>query len=290
MSAAAQRVLERTPIAASTPALSTAVGVIGRGYVGNAVALGLEPVADVVFHDPAHAGSASLAAVAARDVVFVCVPTPMGAGGQADLSIVEDVLATLSAFRTEAAIVLKSTVPPGTTERLAARHPGLALGVAPEFLRERTSVDDFARPARVVLGWPARLPAGARARVRSLYRARFPAVPIVELAATEAELVKYASNAFFAVKVSFANELAELATALGAGWDAIRAALSLDPRIGDDHLRVPGPDGERGYGGACLPKDVAALLAIAQAAGASLPVVASADDANLARRAARGRR
>ena len=285
MSAAAQRAAwsaAAVELASEEPAL--AVGVIGHGYVGNAVAVGLEPVALVRFHDPGRAGSTPLAELAEADVVFVCVPTPMADDGACDTTIVEAVLAELSAARTRAAVVLKSTVPPGTSERLAARHPELALCFAPEFLRERSGVEDFARPARIVLGWPARCPTEARAQVRGLYRRRFPAVPIVELSATEAELIKYAANAYFAVKVSFANELAELAGALGVAWEPIRAALVLDPRIADDHLRVPGPDGEPGFGGSCLPKDVAALLALAERAGAELPVVASAAAANRRRR------
>lgn len=260
------------------------VGVIGLGYVGSAVAAGFAPIAAVRHHDPARPDSTSLADLAAwADVLFVCVPTPTGVGGAADLSAVESVFAALAPLQPPP-VVLKSTVPPGTSERLACAFPSIALCFSPEFLRERASVEDFARPSRIVLGWTAGLPGAARAAVLELHVARFPGVPMVEQSATEAELLKVSANAFFAVKVSWANEMAELAAALGVPWEPVRGALVLDPRIADDHLRVPGPDGLPGFGGSCLPKDADALLAVAEAQGQDLPVLAAAVLANRRRR------
>jgi UDPglucose 6-dehydrogenase len=102
--------------------------------------------------------------------------------------------------------------------------------------------------------------------------------------ATEAEFLKYASNALFGVKVSFANEMEELARSLGVTWEPVRQALILDPRVGDGHLTVPGPDGQRGFGGSCLPKDIAGLLSLASTVGVELPVIAAAVQANSRRR------
>lgn len=260
------------------------VGVVGRGYVGGAVADGFASVSEVTVHDIADPGSSDIEHVAACDVVFVCVPTPSMAGGAADVSVVQSAVRTLHDAGTSAVIVVKSTVPPGTTAQLAATHPRLAVCCSPEFLRERHAAVDFAAPARIVVGLPL---AVARARcepLHALLRRRFPDVPLVEMEATAAELLKYASNAFFAVKVSFANELCELSQVLGLEWEEIRAVLALDPRVGGDHLQVPGPDGAPGYGGRCLPKDVSALLSLAEVAGCELPIVASAAAVNLKRR------
>lgn len=259
------------------------VGVVGLGYVGSAVAAGFG--GSPRFHDPAKPGSIPLVSLAAdSDVIFVCVPTPALASGGADRSMVDAVIEALDAAGSEAVVVVKSTVPPGTTLGLSERHPRLRLVASPEFLRERLHLDDFARPARILLGWTPGADDVARSRLRALCEGRFPAAPLVEMSATEAELAKYASNALFGVKVAFANELAELAGSVGAEWETVRKALVLDPRIGNDHLAVPGPDGKPGFGGRCLPKDMAGLIEVARVAGHPVEVVEAAVASNARRR------
>ncbi|HMV65377.1 MAG TPA: hypothetical protein PKA64_00910 [Myxococcota bacterium] len=129
------------------------IGIIGYGYVGRGTAHAMASVAEVEWHDPAHAASRPLdAMVAWADAVFVCVPTPMGSDGSADLSIVQAVARALADLNNEVPVLLKSTVPPGTTAELARRWPVLPLVFTPEFLRERHHLEDAAEPARVVLG------------------------------------------------------------------------------------------------------------------------------------------
>ncbi|MCB9689036.1 MAG: UDP-glucose/GDP-mannose dehydrogenase family protein [Alphaproteobacteria bacterium] len=262
------------------------IGIIGYGYVGSAVAAAWSDRARVRFHDPAVQGSAPLSELVHDDVVFVCVPTPSRPDGRADLSAVQAVLGELAAARSSAVVVLKSTVPPGSTVALSERFPDLALAVAPEFLRERSAVADFLAPARLVLGFPPSTSAPARDRVRTLLHDRFPDTPLLELDATAAELVKYAANVFFATKVGLAAELAEVAGSLGVPWDEVRRGMALDPRIGDDHLRVPGDDGLPGFGGRCLPKDLAAWLALADDLGRDATVARAVHLANQKRRGA----
>lgn len=267
------------------------IGVVGFGYVGRALAAALDEAAEVVFHDPAITGSVSLGdLVAAADAVFVCVPTPPGVGGAADISIVEQVVQDLVPTLADRGrlVVIKSTVPPGTCDRLSWRWPEIALVANPEFLRERHHLEDGRNPARIVLGWTEGVSDPGRAALRELYGRRFPEAPLVEMSALEAELVKYASNAFFGVKVSFANEQAALCERLGVSWERVRQALVLDPRIADDHLRVPGLDGRPGFGGACLPKDMAALRAIAEELGLRLALVETAIEENRRRRSGGG--
>jgi|JI10StandDraft_1071094.scaffolds.fasta_scaffold00495_2 UDPglucose 6-dehydrogenase len=260
------------------------VGFIGYGYVGRGTAHALGDVAEVAYADPAVSGARSVAELLSwSDAIFVCVPTPMDPSGAADLRIVYDVMAQLAAT-VAVPVVLKSTVPPGTGAALTRRWPRLPLVVNPEFLRERHHREDAESPARIVLGWTDGIDDDGRSRVLDLYARRFPATPVVEVTATQAELIKYASNALLGVKVSFANEMAELSRRLGSDWEPIRQALVLDPRVGDSHLAVPGPDGRPGFGGACLPKDMAALLTIAAAAGVDLDVISAAVGGNRRRR------
>lgn len=263
----------------------TRIAILGHGYVGQATSHALSPIATVRWHDPARPGSEPLDDLLAwAELIFVCVPTPSGPDGSADLTAVREALDALAERDVRAPILLKSTLPPGATEALAAERPGLALAAHPEFLRERHHLADAESPARLVFGWTTGFGEAHRERVRSLFGGRFPAVPQVELSATQAELLKLSANALFGVKVSLANELAELAAALGEAWEPVRAGLVLDPRVGDGHLAVPGPDGELGFGGACLPKDLAALLASSARRGQALPVVEAALSANRERR------
>jgi UDPglucose 6-dehydrogenase len=263
------------------------VGVIGYGYVGRSTIHALEGMVDVAWHDPAHVGSRLLSELVRwADALYVCVPTPMSGTGAADLGIVREVVARLAELKPAAPVVLKSTVPPGTTEELSGRWPHLSLAFVPEFLRERHHLEDAAAPTHIVMGWSRSLDVSMRGAIRDLYTRRFPDTPRIELDATAAELLKYAANALFGVKVSFANEMAELAARLGVDWEPVRQALVLDPRIGDGHLEVPGPDGHPGFGGSCLPKDMAGLLAFASSLGIDLDVVAATVRANDRRRPA----
>jgi UDPglucose 6-dehydrogenase len=257
------------------------VGIIGHGYVGRGTGHALARVVDVAWHDPAVAGSRPLEELARwAHALFVCVPTPMSESGAAELSIVHDVVDRLVVCGVSGPVVLRSTLPPGTTDALVRRGSGLGLVFCPEFLRERHYLEDAASPTRIVLGWSSAIEPHRRANVRELFTRRFGHAPLVEMSAIEAELLKYASNALFGVKVAFANEMADLAGRLGVDWEPIRAALVLDPRVGDGHLAVPGPDGQRGFGGRCLPKDMAALLAVASDLEVDLDVVAAAVRAN----------
>lgn len=274
--------MTQTGMQPHTQALA-AIGIMGLGHVGGALARALAPHAPVLACDPALADSATPAQLAAAcDVVFVCVPTPARADGGADLSVVQAVLAQLAdgaaaAGRTPL-VVIRSTVPPGTTQALAQQHAPLPVLVCPEFLRQHAAADDLASATRVLLGLPAPMrdsPGGnaAVALLRPVWRLVSPQAALVVTDAATAELVKYATNAFLALKVTFANQLADACAVQGLDYATLAPLLALDPRIGPSHLAVPGHDGLRGFGGPCLPKDVAALLA---ALGPQLPLLREA--------------
>ncbi len=199
-------------------------------------------------------------AVEGAEFVFLCVPTPQGSDGSADLSFVEAVSEEIkTSLRTGAIVVNKSTVPVGTAglvERVTDRDD-IKVVSNPEFLREGTAVADSLHPDRIVVG--ADDPAAAQ-RVGELFSAT--GAPLIVTTTTTSETIKYASNAFLATKLSFVNAIAALCEAVGADVRDLVLGLGYDKRIGFEFLR-PGP----GWGGSCLPKDTAALVHIAESAG-----------------------
>lgn len=209
------------------------------------------------------------------EVVLLCLPTPMGDGGAADLEVLDRALGTLATvLRPDCTLVTKSTVPVGTAARLTG-SPGLAGRAVvsnPEFLREGHAVHDFLHPDRILVGADAEHTEAAD-RVAGLYAGT--GSPVVRCDTASAELAKYASNAFLAVKLSFVNTMADLCERVGADIGRVTDTMGMDDRIGPDFL-APGP----GWGGSCLPKDTHALLRAAAAEGVDFALVRDAVRAN----------
>jgi UDPglucose 6-dehydrogenase len=219
------------------------------------------------------AGTALTDQETSAEVVFLCLPTPMGVGGIADLSAVESVAEEIRELLPPGAVVVnKSTVPVGTaawTKEVLGRDD-VAVVSNPEFLREGSAVDDFLNPDRIVVGCDAQ---DAAERVAALY-ARLGA-PTVLTDCASAELVKYAANCFLAMKLSYVNALAELCERLGADIADVTEGMGYDRRIGQEFL-APGP----GWGGSCLPKDTRAMLQIADSADFEFRLLRAAIDTN----------
>ena len=217
------------------------------------------------------------AAATGAEFVFLCVATPQGADGRADLSAIDAAAREVAPVLLPGAVVVnKSTVPVGSTERVdrVLREGGAVadVGVAsnPEFLREGTAVRDFLHPSRVVVGAED---AAVGARVAELYRGVHAPVLVTDPAS--AEMVKYASNAFLATKISFVNAIANLCEAVNADIREVVLGMGYDPRIGFEFLH-PGP----GWGGSCFPKDTAALLSTADEAGYDFALLRGAITSN----------
>jgi len=199
---------------------------------------------------------------------FVCVATPQNGLGAADLSIVHSVTREISSLaKTDAVLVIKSTVPVGTGAKLLETMDRDDLHIAsnPEFLREGTALRDFMEPDRIVVG--ASSPEAAE-RVLELYS--LIDSPKVSTSLESAELIKYASNAYLAMRLTFANDLAELSEKSKAKVDDVLLGMGLDSRIGTSFLK-PGP----GWGGSCFPKDTRALISVAHEIGVALPIVSA---------------
>ncbi|MFH1460843.1 MAG: hypothetical protein ABIF84_00235, partial [Patescibacteria group bacterium] len=182
---------------------------------------------------------------------------------------------TLDMLRGEKVVVIKSTVVPGTTEKLQQKYPQFKLLMNPEFLTEVTADQDMRYPDRQIVGYTKKSQTVAGDVMQLLPLASFERV----LPATEAELVKYFGNTWFAVKVSFANQMYDLCQKLGLDYDRMVEAAAADKRIGRTHLNIF-HRGYRGYGGKCLPKDIRALIQLAEAEGVDLKLHKIAESIN----------
>jgi UDPglucose 6-dehydrogenase len=235
------------------------VGVVGLGVVGGTVSRAFAQAGVRVSRYDAYKGLGRARDLQPCGVVFICVPTPIAEDGRYVLEEVWAALDTIEPHLERGTIVaMKSTVPPGTSDRLAAGYPRLAFASVPEFLLADRPMETFTRPDRVVIG--ARDTATTNTLAELMARVA-PAAPIMFLLPTEAELVKLCSNAMLSAKVALANELFEICGRFGVEWGRVQAGVGLDRRIGPDHLTVTA---ERGFGGACLPKDLEGLIAAAR--------------------------
>ena len=271
----------------------THIAVIGTGYVGLSSAVGLAEIGHVVVGadidtqkiSTLQSGSSPLdesgitdalgrllqaqklsfstdvlACVTSANVVFLCLPTPQGDDGSADLSYIENVARSLGPhLLPDAVVVNKSTVPVGTSVQVAKwlGREDVSVVSNPEFLRQGTALQDFLHPNRIVVGGDNE---AAVETVASLY-SNIDA-PILRMNAASAEALKYAANSFLATKLTFVNAIADICELVGADIFDVVGGLGLDPRIGDQFLN-PGP----GWGGSCFPKDTRALVKIAEEQG-----------------------
>lgn len=206
--------------------------------------------------------NSNVEAVDGAELVFLCLPTPEGEDGRADLRYIHTVIDELAtAVPQDTLFVIKSTVPPGTVAGLRKRLADLGSQARivshPEFLREGRAVEDFMEPDRIVVG--AYEPEDAE-RVASLYRSI--ETDVVTTDPTSSEMIKYASNSYLAARLTFVNTLANVCEAVGADVIDVIEGMGMDHRIGP-HFLQPGP----GYGGSCFPKDTIALIGVAEDAG-----------------------
>lgn len=218
-------------------------------------------------------------AIASADVIFIAVGTPPGEDGSADLKYVLQVAELIGKHMTrEIVVVTKSTVPVGSASRVEkaiGKEAKFAFHVCsnPEFLKEGAAVEDFMRPDRVVLGVATEF---ARRVMTEIY-APFVRTgkPIMLMDISSAEITKYAANGMLATRISFMNEIANLCESVGANVDSVRKGIGSDSRIGSSFL-FPGP----GYGGSCFPKDIKALISMAEGCGVNLDVLSGVESAN----------
>ena len=257
------------------------IGIIGQGFVGNAVYQKFKNYYNVYTYDlQAKLCNATNEEIFVEcDYIFVCLPTPMDKDGSCHTGIVEAELRDLDEkcrfdSNKKKTVVIKSTVAPGTTKQWNKQFKNLNVVFNPEFLTEANAVSDYENQNRIILGGPRK----ATTKLKPIFAKVFPKAAIIKTDSTYAEMVKYVTNSFLATKVSFANEMYQICEGLDVDYDKVIEYACYDERLGKSHWAVPGPDGDFGYGGHCFPKDVKALIRVAKDSKV-MPVILEATDA-----------
>jgi UDPglucose 6-dehydrogenase len=244
------------------------IGIIGHGFVGEALVHGIHHLAkehELLIHDPNRTSefgeNVKISEMDKCSLVFICVPTPMDIDGKMDCSIIEDVFYKLSNIEYEGVVVIKSTVTPVHVRYLINKFKCLRITTNPEFLTERVAKIDMMNTEWVIIGANK----NDYSDLYSLSKYMWPQAEISIISPEAAMMVKYMCNIWFATKVSLMNEFYKLYEKIGNGdWEDVVKAFSTDFRVGKTHLQVPGPDGDKGWGGKCFPKDINALISIAK--------------------------
>lgn len=261
--------------------MKTKIGIVGQGFVGTAIREGLSHIFNMQTYDKFKEEAStcnSLEELSNKvEILFVCLPTPMNKDGSCNLSIIESVIEELDGYKNNNIAIIKSTIPPGTTERLNSQCQNLKVVFSPEFLTEANFIDDFKNQNRVIIGGPR----PASTKVKNLFTKAFPGITIIKTGSNTAESVKYFTNCFLAVKVGFANEFKQICDKMDVDFDKVVEYGLYDKRIGPTHFSVPGPDGMFGFGGSCFPKDLNALISIASDSGVNPMVLMATWQKNL---------
>ncbi len=252
----------------------TKIGIVGVGMVGGALNEYLKRRSDVeIFLYDKGKNLGSMEEVNKGDIIFACVPTPYKDDlGGFDLSYVEEACQNLLGEKT---VVIKSTVLPGTTEKLQKDFPKHRFLFNPEFLVEAKAEETMESPDRQIMGYTKESEPLAEEVMNLLPNAPYKKT----MPSTEAEMVKYFGNTFLAIKVIFGTQMHDICQRLGINYDTVREAASKDPRIGPSHLDVF-HGGYKGYGGKCLPKDTRALIQLSKTIGIDVTLLEKAEEIN----------
>jgi UDPglucose 6-dehydrogenase len=252
------------------------IGIIGFGYVGSAI--GQSHGSDeVVINDPKMPNSVSKTEMLDCDAIYVCVPSPATEEGYCDSSILEDTIKglLLVSLRKDIPIICKTTAPPSVYERLHLKYHNIVY--SPEFLTARNHISDYKTTEVFILGGNIEYCEKARDVISqsNVSNKKFLLTDV-----KTASLFKYMMNSYLAMKVTFMNEFKQLADLHNVEWNQIRELAKYDRRIGRTHMHVPGPDGEYGWGGACFPKDIAAIQMEALDLDTELELLGKVEDIN----------
>lgn len=246
--------------------------IAGYGFVGKAVANALKDKNSIVIHDPKYTDYKIIDNLDA-DGIIICVPTPTLPNGVCDAKDIAGILDNVPVYMP---VLIKSTVTPSVVQGFKDVYPNHSICYSPEFLRANTADKDFLNQRYVIIGGD-----DPECFWQDLFQEALPNCKIVHTCTEEeASLVKYATNSFLALKTSFFNQIYDICEKTGMDFNIVRHLIAQDSRINTDHTMVPGPDGERGWGGHCFPKDTEAFIKWTTTIGSPASLVESAVDYN----------
>jgi UDPglucose 6-dehydrogenase len=253
------------------------IGIIGQGFVGNAIYQKFKNYYNILTYDLDESKcNSSEEEVFNCEIVFICLPTPMATDGKCVTTLITSTLAALNTNNKTKIAVIKSTVIPGSVKKWNKTYDNLQVVFNPEFLTEANAVEDYNNQNRIILGGPR----PSTTKLKPLFSKVFPKAHIIKTDSTHAEMVKYLTNTFLATKVSFANEMYEICEGLNIDYDKVVEYATYDERLGKSHWAVPGPDGDFGFGGHCFPKDLSALLRLAEDLDTTDNVISAVEQTN----------
>lgn len=234
------------------------VGIVGHGFVGQALEYGFKDTHNIFIHDKFKSDSWGLEEVLfSSNIIFFCLPTPFIENSmRIDLSIYDEVISECSKLCSDKIFVIKSTVVPETTKNYQNLYPNNKFAFNPEFLTEVNANEDFINSSRIVLGSDD---SSVLSVLRDLYRScpHFSDTNIIEMNSTEAEIVKYQANVTLATRVAISNYFYDICESTGSDYSKVRLGVISDSRIGSSHNTVTS---DRGFGGKCFVKDLAAII------------------------------
>ncbi len=239
------------------------VGIIGHGYVGQAVAHSHAGDHTVIRDPKLDSDSAPMSDIAGCDVIYVCLPSPPARDHSCDTTVLEKTLGELAYHpqSQQKLIVCKTTAPPTVYRALQKSYPNLVH--VPEFLQAANHIGSYMSAEFFVIGGNEPWRSQAREVLGQRFGLALDRWLMTDIAT--ASLYKYMINSYLATKLTFMNEYYELANRLGLDFQELTRLARWETRIGDSHMQVPGPDGERGWGGDCFPKDMLAIIKLAKA-------------------------
>lgn len=258
------------------------VTVIGAGVVGGALIASFNDDVKVHIIDPAHPDTTRSIkdATALSKIIFLCLPTPTMDNGEIDILLFNSYFVHLDRSSYSGLVVIKSTLTPQHLEKFKRDHPTLRLVYFPEFLTEANPLSDMLHPSVHIMG-------GEDTDLYAMHqfiihKTKIKECPVYKTDIITASLAKYFINSWLATKVLFMNEFYALQQQSNSSvaWAEFTNIVSTDKRVGDSHLKVPGPDGKMGFGGMCFPKDTVALLTYAKECGIDLTVLKAAVETN----------
>lgn len=258
------------------------IGIVGQGFVGGSINEGLKDYLQVETYDKyikSKSTCNSLKSLVEKSgLIFVCLPTPMKKTGECDVSIIDGVLSEINDMNLERIVIIKSTVPPGMTRNFAEKYSNIRIVFNPEFLKEKTAVEDFKNQNRIILGGDVKYTSIVAMMYMQIFQP--PEVKYIHTSYEVAEMTKYMTNTFLSTVISYANEIYGICEGLGIDYDEVRQCSIYDERLAKAPLIVPCGN-DMGWGGHCFPKDLNSLMFVARGLGIDIDVLEASWKTNL---------